>query len=316
MSPIDRIFQEIFGYSPSKRGTAYEMLSCVAEHLMNEGEITHDKRLRGNFSQTLYQIDVLSECESGKSMGEAKDYTTKDEPVGRGDLQKLGGALPDLSEVVDGKFFSATGYTAPAKQYAKAAQNFPNGKPIHLYEFRPSTELDEEGTIKTVRIGMHFIIPRPERGSWHPHFTEKGKEELLEGKNVVKYQLLVDRFYDEKGKNILSLQDLTSGGYGEMNQETKCAHGCFLLPNHFIATSSALIELRGLEYKIPLSEFSQTLEITDDSMARFVIKNSNGDIIRFITDDQIKQYKFSDDGELIAPVNVPLSGARDFSDIT
>lgn len=176
MSPIDKIYQEIFGVIPAKSGTAYEMLACIAEHLMNQSDVKHDSKIRGEFSNSLYQIDVLSDDGSDKSMGEAKDYTIQNKKVGRGDMQKLGGALPDLPDVTKGKFFSATGYTAPAKKYAAASQNFPSGKPIEIFEFRPSTEKDEEGYIKTIVIDMHFIIPYPYQGKWVSRLTKDGVE--------------------------------------------------------------------------------------------------------------------------------------------
>lgn len=305
MSPIDKIYLEIFGHVPNKPGTAYEMLACIAEHLMNEGEIKHDRKIRGEFSKTLYQIDVLSTDQSGQSMGEAKDYTIQNKKVGRGDLQKLSGALTDLPDVSKGKFFSATGYTAPAKKYADANSKFLNGKPIEIFEFRPSTEKDEEGTIKTICIHMHFIIPHPQRGKWVPHFTDNGKESckslVAEGETEFHYNLQLERFYDEQGNEKLSLYDLTSQEYGEVNSETKSAQGCFLLPDHYVRIESVLAELKGLEYEIPYTDAHEKMEITDNSQCRFVVKDTDGEIVRFITDQHIQNYKFDNEGNLITP---------------
>ncbi len=305
MSPIDKIFLEIFGESPKKPGTAYEMLACIAEHLMNQCDVKHDDKIRGEFSKSLYQIDVLSGDGPEKSMGEAKDYTIKNKKVGRDDMQKLGGALPDLPEVTKGKFFSATGYTGPAKKYAAASQNFPSGKPIEIYEFRPSTEKDEEGTIKTIIINMHFTIPRPHQGKWIPHLTNEGNEAckklISNGETELRYDLKLEKFYDNQGTESLTLQQLTSQNYGEVNPETKSAHGCFLLKNQHIYIGNALIELHGLEYSVPHDEINQTMEITDNSNCRFVIKDSNGEIVKFITDEQIQEYSFDDKGNLVAP---------------
>lgn len=305
MSPIDKIFLEIFGYVPKKSGTAYEMLSCIAEHLMNEGEIKHDRKIRGEFSKTLYQIDVLSKTEDGKSMGEAKDYTTRNKKVGRGDIQKLSGALPDLPDVSKGKFFSATGYTAPAKKYAAANSDFPDGKPIEIFEFRPSTEKDEEGTIKTVCIDMHFLIPHPRQGKWIPHVTEQGKEccksLVKEGEKEFNYSLRLENFYDDQGNKKLSLFELTSQDYGAINSDTKSAHGCFLLPKHYLQIENVLVELKGLEYEIPYTETHQKMEITNDSNCRFVVKDAEGALVRFVTDQQIQTYSFDEEGNLIKP---------------
>lgn len=305
MSPIDELFQEVFGELPTKAGSAYEMLACIAEHLMNQGEVTHDDKIRGAFSESLYQIDVLSDDGNDKAMGEAKDYTIQNKKVGRGDMQKLGGALPDLPVVTKGKFFSATGYTGPAKKYAEASENFPSGKPIEIFEFRPSTERDEEGTIKSIVIHMHLIIPYPQKGKWKPILTEAGvaacKTLVEEGETEFQYNLKLEKFYDYSGSEILSLNKLTGQNYGEVNSETKSAHGCFVLADHYIYIENLLAELKGLEYEIPHGEVHEKMEITDNSNCRFVVKDSNGEIIRFITDEQIRGYSFNEQGNLITP---------------
>lgn len=305
MSPIDEMFQEIFGKVPNKAGTAYEMLACIAEHLMNQGDVKHDNKIRGAFSKSLYQIDVLSEDSTDISMGEAKDYTIQNKKVGRGDMQKLGGALPDLPDVTKGKFFSATGYTEPAKKYAEASENFPSGKPIEIFEFRPSTERDEEGTIQTIVIHMHFIIPNSRQGKWIPHLTKNGKVAckilVAEGETEFRYNMRLENFYNKHGEESLSLFKLTSQGYGEVNSDTKSAHGCFLLAGHYIYIENVLAEIKGLEYEVPHTEIHETMEITDNSNCRFVVKDSSGEVIRFITDEQIQNYGFDKKGNLVAP---------------
>lgn len=67
--------------------------------------MTHDDKLRGQFSKTLHQLDIHSKSDDGSTMGEAKDYSLQDKKVGRGGLQKQGGAVPDLEEIDAGAFF-------------------------------------------------------------------------------------------------------------------------------------------------------------------------------------------------------------------
>lgn len=105
-SPIDLLFEDMFGNKPNKDGTAYEILSAAVMKLLEENALVkHDEKLKGTFSNTFYQLDVLIQQEARKEMGEAKDYTKKGSKVGRPDLQKLAGALIDLSEVDGGVFF-------------------------------------------------------------------------------------------------------------------------------------------------------------------------------------------------------------------
>ncbi|SFN51141.1 Restriction endonuclease [Pseudomonas sp. NFACC24-1] len=301
MSPIDKIFNEIFGHLPNKAGTAYEMFSCIAEHLMSEGNILHDNKIRGEFSKTLYQIDVHSSSPDGIVMGEAKDYTIQNSKVGRADLQKLAGALPDLPEVTKGKFFSATGYTSPAKKYAQAASNFSGQKPIEIFELRPSTEKDEEGTIKTIVVKIHVVKPQAQLGIWKPHFTTEGLAAIKNTAISKDYGLTLEKFYNSNGDQSLTLFELTSTGYAETHSDTKCAHGTYLLKHHYIIVNGIFAELKGLEYEVPFSEYFSTVEITDDRKCRFILKDESGDIVRFITDDQLQNYRFDSDGRLIAP---------------
>jgi len=112
-STIDELYESIFGELPKKKGTAYERLAAAAWKLLDDdSNVAHDTRIRGYFSKSSYQIDVDAIDKEGRHAGEAKDYTDRSAKVGRSDLQKLGGALPDI-DVNSGKFFSATGYTKP-----------------------------------------------------------------------------------------------------------------------------------------------------------------------------------------------------------
>ena len=304
-SPIDRIFKDIFGYLPNKQGTAYELLAAIASYMLEEGNVRHDARIRGQFSDTLYQLDVhhTNATDKTTSMGEAKDYTEQEKKVGRGDLQKLVGALPDLNSIDSGMFFSATGYSEPAKKYAKVAQNLTGGKTIDLYELRPSTELDENGFIKTIVVNIHIMSPNPRQGKWLPHLTERGnmalKTLLRDGEESRKYNVMLDSFFDEYGNEVLTLHDLTSQGYGDVNQETNKAHGSFLLSNLFIKVDSVLAEIRGLEYEIPFSYYTREIRITDDSEHRFVITDENGNVLKFLTDKLLQTFSFDEDGNLL-----------------
>ncbi len=302
-SPIEIIFQDIFGYLPKKSGTAYEMLASIALSLLEGGEVIHDERLRGTFSKTLYQLDVY--CQSGNSsvMGEAKDYTEDGKKVGRGDIQKLGGALPDLKCIDKGVFFSATGYTKPARKYADAASNITGGKSIALYELKASTELDEEGTIKTIVLTIHFAIPHPSRGNWMPHFTKDGEEKLRvllpTGEERLEVQMGLSDFYDSSGNVTLTLQELTTMGYGEVNTETNLGSGCYILKNSYLPVKGILAEMQGLEYEIPFTHQFKELRITDDSEGRLVLKDSEGNVLKILTDKMLRDFCFDESGKVL-----------------
>lgn len=298
-SSIDKLFYEVFGYAPVKKGEAYERLAAIVLHILDGGDVKHDDRLRGALSDTLYQIDVYSGSGAGLSMGEAKDYTAQGKKVGRGDLQKLGGALPDIKEVDSGKFFSATGYTLPARKYANSSEGIV-GKPIELYELRPSIELDEDNFISTLVI--EGIIHGPDRANIEitPHFTEKGKEVLRsllkEGENSFSYRTQLQGFYDGQGVEILSLFEITSNGYGDIHDETGMSYGCYILEGAYIKVNGLLAEIYGVEYKVPYRTDRFQTKITDDRELRLTVLNSEGSIIAGIPDDGLRAYEFDDNG--------------------
>ncbi|MFI3188993.1 hypothetical protein BCS42_07790 [Crenothrix sp. D3] len=307
-SPIEYIFKEIFGSLPNKKGTAYEQLAAIAMYELNEGSnVKHDDRLRGQFSKSLYQLDVHHQNENGTAiMGEAKDYSEQGKKVGRDDLQKLGGALPDIKEINSGIFFSATGYTKPARQYAEAADQITGGKPISLYELKVSSEEAEEGFVKTFTINIHASVAHPESGEFTAAFTTDGKDVLKSLlKKGIEDSIIVNEgvseFYDETGAVILSIEELTSIGYGDVDTEINCAHACYWLPEHYIMIEGMLISIYGLEYKIPFSFIHREFQITDDSTHRLVIKDENGKSLKILTDDKIREYSFDNKGNVIKP---------------
>lgn len=300
-SPIDKIFEEIFGHSLAKRGTAFEQIAAIAVHIINGGEVRHDDKLRGEFSKSLYQLDVLHKTDEGFVMGEAKDYSDRNEKVGRGDLQKLGGALPDLKEIDAGVFFSATGYTKPAQQYAKQSKNI-TGKPISLYGLRPSTELDEEGRIKTIIIKIHISMPQTQSAKWIPHVTAAGQEALntllKNPEDSFECKMKVDYFYNKSGEKKLSIEELTSYGYGNINKETDKTNACFLLKDSYMKINGVLAELHGLEYEMPYSYHTQEMRISNDSENKFVLLDGEGNILKFLSDEMLREYEFDENKNL------------------
>ena len=86
-SPIDEIFKEIFGHVPNKDGAAFEKLAAIAAHMISGGDVKHDDRSRGEFSKTLYQLDVHQKTPGLSVVGEAKDYTSTSNKVVEGTLK-------------------------------------------------------------------------------------------------------------------------------------------------------------------------------------------------------------------------------------
>ena len=200
-SVIDDLYFSLYGEHQTKEGQALERLSGVAFKLLGEQrQVQYDQQIRAKYSGTVYQVDDLVSDSDRQIMVEAKDYTVRNKPVGRSDLQKLESALTDL-DIPEGRFVSATDYTNRAKPFAESTKNNPKNNPIDLYHVRPSTPEDEKGRIKTILVtivahGLEF-----ERGQYLPlinseffkSIQHRIKEDGEEQKTILYH------FYDKDG---------------------------------------------------------------------------------------------------------------------
>lgn len=294
-SKIDVLFEELFGFIPKKKGEAYEMLSAAVIKLLYGEEVYHDKRIRGEFSNSLYQIDVLKK----DTAGEAKDYTKKGEKVGRGDLQKLGGALLEI-DVEDAMFFSATDYTREAKKYANASDKFT--KKIDLYHLRPSTKEDESGRLMAIEISLVICTPVYDQSKFTPILTVDGRKESASINQKVidqgevklgdKVKLNLTEIYNSDRSIYCTISDLTSFNYG--GEDGITAIGSFYLPKKFIIIFDELIEINGITYNIPFNTREEKIVIEPEGKHKILVKNETGEIDKLITDEELKKIKFVD----------------------
>jgi hypothetical protein len=305
-SPIDELYRMIFGSVPAKAGTAFEHLAAIATYVTEEdGDVTHDAALKGAYSGSRYQIDVLHQRAEVKTMGEAKDYSDRGGKVGRPDLQKLAGALVDLPDVTQGVFWSATDYTKPARQYAEAAKAMA-GREILLKGLRESTSLDEQGFVKTIRVNGTYRIAKLDEAIWTTHWSSQGRASLLalipDGETTLEINGSIEDIFDSNGNKTTSISEITSGGYGELGEDGM-SRGCFWLPGHYVRVNGVLASICGLEYEVPYEIHKTSFEITDNSIYRLVVLDETGTPVRILTDEKLRQFDFDTDGRLIVPTH-------------
>lgn len=205
-SPIDELFYSLMGFYPTKEGAAYEIISAAAISLFEQRETRHNQFVNG-LSESLYQLDGLIENDT---MIESKDYTKRGAKVGRDDLQKMEGALTDLSEIKKGYFTSATEYTEPAQMYAEATSKNPLQKEIIPVYLRPSTKDDEKGRVNKIQIQMNMIIPDFTNGIFNILYSNKEEEAKLQkfiGASAP-ISLTIKEFYDFSGNVIETVENL------------------------------------------------------------------------------------------------------------
>lgn len=302
-SPVDELYYKLFEEYPTKAGTALERLATIAYTEVKANKSAVDQRLKGAYSNSTYQIDGLAETNDGKEMIEAKDYTIRNDKVGRDDLQKLSGALVDLDNISKGIFASATDYTKPAKQYAESTPQMPNSKPIELYDIRPSTELDEKGRIKKICVQINIIVPDFARGSYKPIFTKVGYDALkIDGLLEQQIEMHLDKFYDKNGTEKISFLELTDNISKNLNINTQdtIINGIWEMNNMYMPfPNKKMYELDRIEYSIPIIRDNEEFTIEKDGSPCLLIRSSDGKIDKLLTDNELQKYKFDDNGSVI-----------------
>lgn len=299
-SPIDDLYKEIFGEYPQKVGTALERLATIAYNEIRAQRTKVDQHLKGTYSGTDYQLDGLAVRDGHQEMIEAKDYSISGEKVGRDDIQKLNGALVDLESIHRGVFASATEYTKPAVEYAKASEKMPQGKPIDLYQVRNSTELDEKGRIKVIHFEINAFCLDFGKGKYSPIFTKDGRDNILRDyPECDELTYTLSEFTDLEGNVIKTIAELTSQTNKEvkMDVDQKLVEGNWDLKGLYVRFPNGnYYEIARIEYHIPIFVIKESFDIKRDGKPCLLVKSEDGSINTLLTDEQLRQYHFEDDG--------------------
>lgn len=296
-SPIDDFFYNLYGFYPDKAGQSYELLVNAALKIINkDSDVKYNQFREGTYSQQKYQLDGIKD---EKESIEAKDYTLRNEKVGRPDVQKQEGGLIDLP-FEGGVFASATGYTRNAVKYAKGTYNNPNGKPIDIYDIRPSTEEDEEGRVKTIIVNIHSIYLDFNNWTVTPIFTKVSREKLIEQFGENRIPIRMESIYNSDKSVFITLKDWTNSLNSLISLEDKkdVLIGESDFSNKYILIQDSLYEISKMKYNIPIKKDLQELRIEQDGNACLLVKNSDGTTNTLLTDVQLKNIKF-DDGNVL-----------------
>lgn len=298
-SPIDKFFESLYGFVPSKKGVAYELLANAAVKVLHpELDISYDMHLKDLYSDTKFQLDGLisSSDNAEKTMLEAKDYTARktDGAVGRGDLQKEEAALNSL-DVQNGIFASATGYSSDAVKWAESTKLNPLHKPINLYDIRQSTVEDEKGRIKEIHVQLHLYYNDEENAKVETQIspTDDQLERIKQGDTSAKSVRTRDIIlYDSSHRAITDVEEITKSLNHEMGatliDETITYQDTYLL------IRGEYVLLHALHFSIPVKEIVETIVIkADGTPCVYVNNNTTGDST-LLTDVQLRNVAFED----------------------
>ena len=298
-SVVDDLYYSLYGEHQTKEGQALERLSGVAFKLLEEErKVQYDQQVRAKYSGTVYQVDGLIGDADQQVMVEAKDYTVRNKPVGRSDLQKLESALTDL-DIPEGRFVSATDYTNRAKPFAESTKSNPKNNPIELYHVRPSTPADEQGRIKTILVtivarGLDF-----ERGQYLPlinhDFFESIKDRIKEEGEQQKTILF--QFFDADGNVVETFENVTRQLNDRLPENPEKGYILegkwdFAQPVYVDMEPLGRVLIDALQYKVPTYTDECSFAIDQKGNPVLLIKSEDGSVNKLFTDQQLKQFKF------------------------
>lgn len=287
-SKIDNLFFDIMGYYPSKEGMAYEIISTAVLGLVLNQSAQHNQHIIGT-SGCKYQLDgVLNK----NIMLEAKDYSKRSEKVGRSDLQKMEGALIDLSQINKGIFTSATQYTSEASKYASGTKENAAMKEIIPVELRPSMSEDEKNRINTIVCHIHSAYPNYEQGKFDIIFSDGEHDKLmnyLEKQKLNSINLQIELFYHANWQPLTTLYDLTRNHKIKIDDDMDTIDGVIDI-NAYINIESNLYKIKGLKYSnVPILRSKHTFTITQDGTPKILVKSEDLNIDKLITEEEIKE---------------------------
>lgn len=301
-SPIDDLYNELFGEYPNKAGTALERLATIAYNEICAQRTMIDQHVKGSYSNTNYQLDGLAERDGQNEMIEAKDYSLANGKVGRDDIQKLAGALNDLDSIQRGVFASATDYTQPAIDYAAVSEEMPGGKPITLYQVRNSTELDEHGRVKIIHVECNVCYLEFERGTYKPFFTKSGHDKILNDyPHGTEIACHISEFTDANGNIVKTIEELSKQTNMEfsMQSDVDTLKGSWDVKGLYIRfPNGKLYEIARVDYEIPKCILKDSFDITRDGTPCLLVKSQDGSVNTLLTDEQLRKYHFTDGGKV------------------
>lgn len=80
-SPLDELFNELYGFYPKKPGQAFEMMVSAAFKLLFNVDVSYNDYVKGIHSGTTYQLDGIIQNNGFEGMIEAKDYSLEGKKV-------------------------------------------------------------------------------------------------------------------------------------------------------------------------------------------------------------------------------------------
>ena len=118
LSDIDRLHEELFGSTPAKSGTAYEMITAIVLAALGWQDVVHDRTERAEGMRAGHQLDVTCRDRDGKVrrlLIECKEWDTED--IGQDEMIKLYSVRDELG-ASDAAMITKRAFTKGARDTA------------------------------------------------------------------------------------------------------------------------------------------------------------------------------------------------------
>ncbi len=299
---MDEVFEQIFGYMPSKKGKGFELIAGAVLKIINEAkDVTHDVKKSGLYSPDLYQIDILVDDNEESLFVEAKDYSERNSKTGRADAQKLAGALNNL-DIDKGILVSSTGFTKPTIQYSQSTKLNSKAKEINLCLIRPVNDQDTENLFFEFAMDATFQMLDHSKSKTKIILEQESLDKAI---TILKekerkpglHEAKVYEFFDKNGQHLSYVQDVITT---KLPSEVKDKHIGTWYPTKetFVKFNGILIKLNAVEYEFVYNTctIKDFIHIKEEPV--LIAKSEDLKLDYIITKRQLKGISFEQDGNI------------------
>lgn len=282
---IDKLYTELVGSEP-KNGSGYELitdavLKCLEKSAKVENGVTFKKNI-GNGSN-------FQSCgkEHKKSVFvESIDLTEQGGKVGSATVAKLAGSILLSKNIDKAVQTSSTGFSESGSRYSEDFNQI-SDTPIDLYIIRPVTKEDMNERVMSIEIDLNIYVPNYKKAKWNPELKPEAHQILKnlgykDGENI---ELQIDGFYDQNGKLIESIANLTENL--KYDKDSKVAKGVWEFDDMHIMVNGKFVPIICYNYEIPFEFTSERVQI-DAGEPKIFVKSVDGSVDTLINLGDVK----------------------------
>jgi hypothetical protein len=292
MSAADDLHEQLFGFRPKKKGTAYERLGAIVLASLGWDDIHHDTTLRPAQKRAKHQLDITATNPDGsirRLLVECKDW---DKKVKKPTLDSLVGVRTQLG--FDAAMAVTTvGFTAGAIDVA-ADEN------IAMVILRPHGPNDHGRFVRRAeaKLDFHFL-------SFHSFDLELAAHDLPFGQKFVFRLAEDDRLQNLDGtsaETIREILEVHSGGPPKREGDFH-RHARFDGGRSILAVDGTAVPIRGLKWVERLAKTTETVVVEAEGNPCLVVEqldeHGDPDHVRLVVDRHLNAWEITAGGHVV-----------------